>query len=153
MTIYGSTPGVSHGPITYLNFLDWQRDAQTFSSMAMYRNQDYNFTGTGRAERLSAYMVAAGFFDTLGINPVLVRTFRADHDQAGAAPVVILSGGFWTRRFGSSPGIVGESLTLNGTSYTVVGVIPSDFRFYGQFRDVFTPIGQWNDPSFRDRRI
>ena len=57
------------------------------------------------------------------------------------------------RRFGASPGIIGKSLTLNGTSYTVVGVIPSDLRFYGQFRDIFTPIGQWNDPSFRDRRI
>jgi hypothetical protein len=123
VAIYGSTPGVSHGPITYLNFLDWQRDAQTFSSMVMYRNQDYNFTGTGEGERLSGYMVAPGFFDTLGIKPVLGRTFRADDDQVGAAPVVILSGGFWTRRFGASPGIVGKSLTLNGTSYTVVGVI------------------------------
>ena len=71
----------------------------------------------------------------------------------GAAPVVILGGGFWRREFGSSPDVIGKSLTLNGAAYTVVGVIPSSFTFYGHDRDVYTPIGQWNDPSFRDRRI
>jgi putative ABC transport system permease protein len=151
--IYGKTPGVSHGPITYLNFLDWQRDTQTFSSMARYRNQDYNFAGIGEAERLSGYIISAGFFPTLGVRPVLGRTFGADDDRLGAAPVVILSGGFWKRQFGSSPDILGKALILNGASYTVVGVVPSGFRFYDQVRDVYTPIGQWNDPSFRDRRI
>jgi putative ABC transport system permease protein len=151
--IYGKTLGVYRGPITYLNFLDWQRDTRTFSSMAMYRNQDYNFIGKGEAERLSGYMISAGFFSTLGVQPVLGRTFRADDDRVGAAPVVILSGGFWERKFGSSPDIVGKSITLNGVSCTVVGVTPSTFTFYGQLRDVYTPIGQWNDPSFRDRRI
>ena len=75
---YGSTPGIRYGPITYLNFLDWQRDTQTFSLMAMYRNQDYNFIGTGEAERLSGYMISACFFATLGIKPVLGRTRSRD---------------------------------------------------------------------------
>ncbi|HEV2205588.1 MAG TPA: ABC transporter permease [Candidatus Acidoferrales bacterium] len=153
VAVYGKTPGVYRGPITYLNFLDWERDTRTLSSMAMYRNQDYNFTGSGEPERLSGFMVSAGFFSTLGVNPILGRTFRPDDDRVGAAPVVILSGGLWQRRFGSSPGIIGKSLTLNGVTYAVVGVIPSSFTFYGQLRDVYTPIGQWNDPSFRDRRI
>jgi len=121
--------------------------------MAMYRNQDYNFTGTSEAERLSGYMISADFFSTMGAAPVLGRNFSRDDDQVGAAPVVILGGGFWKRKFGSSPAIVGQSLTLNGTAYTVVGVVPSSFSFYGHDRDVYTPIGQWNDPSFRDRRI
>jgi predicted permease len=151
--IYGSTPGVNQGPITYLNFLDWQRDSRTFSSMAMYRNQDYNFIGTGEGERLSGYMISADFFSTLGVKPLLGRFFRSADDQAGAAPVVILGGGFWKSKFGSSPDIIGKAITLNGTSYTVVGVIPPSFTFYGQTRDVYTPIGQWTDPSFRDRRI
>jgi predicted permease len=153
VAIYGKTPGVYRGPITYLNFLDWQRDNRTFSSMTMYRNQDYNFTGHGQPERVSGFMVSAGFFSTLGVPPVLGRTFRPDDDRVGTAPVVILGGGFWERRFGSSPDIVGKILTLNGTSYTVIGVIPARFTFYGQSREVYTPIGQWNDPSFRDRRI
>jgi predicted permease len=153
VAVYGSAPGFSQGPVAYLNFLDWQHDARTFSSMATYRNQDYNFTGRNEAERLSGYMTSAGFFSTLGVQPILGRTFRSDDDQVGAAPVVVLGGGLWQRKFGSSPDIVGKSLTLNGTSYLVVGVIPSSFTFYGHDRDVYTPIGQWNDPSFRDRRI
>ena len=153
VAIYENTPSFNHAPIAYPNFLDWQRDTQTFSSMAIYRNEDYNFTGTGQGERLSGCMISAGFFSTLGVKPILGRAFRADDDEVGAAPVVILGGGFWKRRFGSSPGILGKPVVLNGASYTVVGVIPASFAFYGEDRDVYTPIGQWNDPSFRDRRI
>jgi len=153
VAIYGKTPGIEHAPINYPNFLDWQRDTQTFSSMAMYRNQDYTFVGTGEGERLRGYMISADFFSTLGVTPVLGRTFRPEDDQAGAAPVVILGGGFWKRKFGASLEIAGKTMTLNGTSYTIVGVIPAEFTFYGQDRDVYTPIGQWTDPSFRDRRV
>jgi len=62
VALYGKTPGLDQGPIAYLNFLDWQRDTHTFSSMAIYRNQDYNFIGRGEAERLSGYMISAAFF-------------------------------------------------------------------------------------------
>src|ERR1700756_5822050 len=62
VALYGKTAGFDQAPISYLNFLDWQRDTQTFSSMAIYRNQDYNFTGMTEAERLTGYMVSADFF-------------------------------------------------------------------------------------------
>src|SRR5271163_3825632 len=153
VAIYGESTGFANAPINYMNFLDWQRDTQSFSSMAMYRNQDYNFIGTGEAERLTGYMISADFFSTLGQRPILGRSFRPDDDQVGAAPVVILGGGFWKRRFGSSLEIIGKQITLSGTSYTIVGVIPASFTFYGHDRDVYTPIGQWNDTSFRDRRV
>ncbi len=153
VALYGKAPGFDHAPIAYPNFLDWQRDNRSFSSIALYHNEDYNFTGTGEAERVSGYMISADFFRTLGVRPTLGREFRVDDDQVGAAPVVILGGGFWMRRFGASPDIVGKSIDLNGTTYTIVGVIPSTFTFYGHDRDVYAPIGQWNDPSFRDRRI
>jgi len=153
IALYGKTTGFDHAPIAYLNFLDWQRETHTFSSMAMYRNQDYNFIGAGEAERLSGYMISADFFSTLGVRPIFGRAFRADDDHPGAAPVVILGGGFWVLKFGSSLEIIGKPIILNGTSYTIVGVIPAGFTFYGHARDVYTPIGQWNDPSFRDRRI
>ncbi|HTS31266.1 MAG TPA: ABC transporter permease [Bryobacteraceae bacterium] len=151
--VYAKTPGFDRAPAVYLNFLDWQGSAQTFTSMAIYRNQDYNYIGVTQAQRLSGYMISAGFFSTLGVKPILGRAFLSADDQLGAAPVVILGGGFWSREFGSSPDAVGKSLVLNGVSYTVVGVIPASFTFYGRDRDVYTPIGQWNDPSFRDRRI
>jgi len=153
VALYGKYPGDDQAPIAYLNFLDWRRDNQSFSSIALYHNEDYSFTGMGETERVSGYMVSADFFETLGVKPVLGRHFRADDDQVGAAPVVILGGGFWKRRFGASPDMVGKSINLNGTSHTIVGVIPASFSFYGHDRDVYTPIGQWNDPSFHDRRI
>jgi predicted permease len=153
VALYGKSAGFDQAPISYLNFLDWQRDTQTFSSMAIYRNQDYNFTGMGEAERLSGYMASADFFSTLGTVPILGRSFRPDDDRPGAASVVILGGGFWKRKFGSSFEIIGKSIALNGTSYTIVGVIPAGFTFYGHDRDVYTPIGQWTDANFRDRRV
>ncbi len=153
VAIYGKTPGFEHAPINYMNFLDWQRSTKTFSSMAMYRNQDYNFIGKAQAERLTGYMISADFFSTLGTAPVLGRDFRADDDQVGAAPVVMLGGGFWKQEFGSSLEIIGKPILLNGTSYTIVGVVPAGFSFYGRDRDVYTPIAQWNDPLFRDRRV
>ena len=153
VAIYAKIAGLDSAPIEYPNFQDWQRDSHTFASMTAYRNEDYNFIGNGEGERLSGYMISADFFNTLGVVPVLGRTFRVDDDQIGAAPVVVLSGGFWKRKFGSSPDIVGKPIILNGTAYTIVGVMPDTFTFYGNMRDVYTPIGQWRDPSFRDRRI
>src|SRR6516162_1326290 len=150
---YDKIGGLESAPIEYPNFQDWQRDSKTFASMAAYRNEDYNFIGNGEGERLSGYMISAGFFHTLGVAPVLGRTFRVDDDQIGAAPVVILSGGFWKRKFGSSLDIIGKPIILNGTAYTIVGVVADSFLFYGNLRDVYTPIGQWRDPSFRDRRV
>lgn len=153
VVIHSRIGGLDSAPIEYPNFLDWQRDNRSFASVAAYRNEDYNFIGSGEGERLSGYMISASFFDTLAIAPVVGRTFRVDDDQIGAGPVVVLSGGFWKRKFSSSPDIIGKAITLNGTAYTIVGVIPDTFTFYGNMRDVYTPIGQWNDPSFRDRRI
>ena len=153
VAVYGTIPGFQRGPMTYLNFLDWQRNNKSFSSIAIYRNQDYNFTGMSEPERLSGYMISADFFAALGINPIVGRAFNRDDDRIGAAPVVILGGGFWKRKFASSPEIVGKALTLNGISYTVAGIVPASFSFYGHDRDVYVPIGQWNDPSFRDRGI
>jgi predicted permease len=153
VAVYGKAPGFARAPISYLNFLDWQRDTQTFSSMALYRNEPYNLTGAGETELVGGSMISADFFPTLGVAPILGRNFRTDEDRAGAAPVVMLGGGLWKRKFGSSPDVIGKSIILNGASYTIVGVVPPSFNFYGSERDLYTPAGQWTDPSFLDRRI
>src|ERR1700735_3945714 len=119
VAVYAKAPGFDQAPVVYLNFLDWQHDTQTFSSMAIYRNQNYNVTGSAEAERLAGYMISAGFFPTLGVQPILGRTFRSEDDRVGAAPVVVLGGGLWKRKFGSSPDVIGKALTLNGTSHTI----------------------------------
>jgi hypothetical protein len=83
----------------------------------------------GDAERVKAEMVSANFFSVLGVNPVAGRLLRAEEDRVGAQPVALIGGGFWKRKFGSASDALGKTLTLNGVGYTVVGVIPADFRY------------------------
>ncbi len=152
VALYESKPG-QEAPISYPNFLDWQRMAQSFSSMAIYRHEDYNLMGSSQAERVNGLMVSAAFFSTLGVHPYLGRDFVPDDDHIGAGPVVLLSDAFWHRHFGGSPSVIGGSLDLGGVNYTIIGIVPAGFRFYDVDRDVFTPIGQLNDASFLDRRV
>ena len=153
VALYEQNAGMPEAPISYLNFLDWQRDSKTFSSMAIYRHEDYNLTDTDRSLRINGLMISAGFLSTLAIHPALGRDFGVNDDRLGAAPVVLLSDGFWHRRYGGDPRVIGKSMQLNGAVYTIVGILPAKFRFYGVERDVFVPIGQWRDPSFLDRRV
>ena len=153
VALYEKNAGMAKAPMNYLNFLDWQRESKTFSSLALYRHEDYNLTGNGRAMRVNGLMISAGFLTTLGVHPALGRDFNASDDRLGAAPVALLSDGFWHRHFGADPGVVGKSLELNGTDYTIAGILPAGFNFYETDRDVFTPVGQWDDPSFLDRRV
>ena len=153
VALYEKNAGMSAAPISYLNFLDWQRDARTFSSMAIYRHEDYNLIGDSRAMRVNGLMVSAEFLTTLGIHPAAGRDFNTKDDRLGAAPVALLSNGFWHRQFGANADVVGKALKLNGTDCTIIGILPAGFDFYGADRDVLVPIGQWDDPSFRDRRV
>jgi predicted permease len=156
VALYSRTKDFSKSSISYPNFLDWVRDNRSFSALAAYRADDFNLTGLGVPERVPAEMVSASFFSVLGVKPVIGRTFLASEDQEGARPVVLISAGFWKRKFGSSPGVLGKVLTLNGTDYTIIGVIPANFHFTeNNFHrsDVYIPVGQWNDATFRDRKV
>jgi predicted permease len=142
--------------LSYPNFLDWVRDNRSFSALAAFRADDFNFTGMGEPERVPAEMVSASFFPLLGVKPVTGRTFLPEEDQVGAAPVVLISEGLWKRKFGSSTEALGTALALNGTVYSIAGVIPASFHYNGRNfhpSDVYVPIGQWNDPAFRDRKV
>ena len=113
--------------------------------------------GRGEPEQLHGKMVTGNFFSLLGVRPILGRTFRAEEDQLGAAPVAILGEGLWKRRFGSIPDILGKSIAVNGKDYTIIGVVPSSFHLLRYqdsfFDDIFVPVGQWNNPLLRDRRF
>jgi putative ABC transport system permease protein len=156
VAMYSKTAQFSHSSISYPNFLDWEREQRSFSAMAAFRQEDYNLTGMGEPERLKAEMISADFFSVLGVKPVAGRLFLPEEDRVGAPPVALISGGLWKRKFGSSPDAIEKTLTLNGESYAVVGVIPADFRYQsGNFHnsDVYVPIGQWNDTTFRNRGV
>src|SRR5215468_4238480 len=126
---------------SYPNFVDWRAQNKVFASMAAVRmDESFNLTGAGEPERLLGRLVSAEFLSTLGVKPLVGRDFLAEEDSPGATPAVILSYGFWQRRFGTNPNVLGRQLTLNNQRYTVVGITPSDFQF-GAEADVTVPIG------------
>ncbi len=115
--------------VSYANFQDWQKRTTTFETIACYRYEDLNLTGTDRPERLNAMQVSADLLPMLGTRPSLGRLFDPNDDHGQAEPTTILSHGLWQRRFGGDPEIVGQSLLLDGEPHTVVGVLPPEFCF------------------------
>jgi len=149
-----SKPNFATGSISYPNFLDWQKDNRTFASMAIVRgNRSFTLTGLGEAEQVDAVFMSTGFFEQLGVNPVLGRAFAPGEDRIGAAPTVMITGGFWKRKLGSAQDILGKSLTLDGRGYTIIGIIPASFDLLGSLRtpEMYVPIGQWSNPLLMNR--
>ena len=156
VALYTSRMEFDRSSISYPNFIDWGRGNRTFSQIAAYRSDDFNLTGQGEPERLDTEMVSATFFPLLGVRPVLGRLFTEQEDHSGGAPVALISEGLWKRKFGGSPDVLGKPAELNGTVYTIVGVIPGNFHFrnnnFYEDKDLYVPIGQWKEPVFQDRR-
>src|SRR5438874_10505927 len=124
------------------NFLDWQKQAQSFTGMAAFAEKSFNLTGVGEPERLEGRRVSANLFDLLGVKPIIGRNFVPEEDKPGTK-VALLNESLWKRRFGSDPGVIGRPLALNGESYTVIGVLPNSVRLpsYGNWRDqVWVPL-------------
>lgn len=156
VAVYSRTSTFTRSSISYPNFLDWVRSNHSFAELGAYRSDNYTLTGRGEPQRLRAEMVTGNFFQILGVTPVAGRLFTAADDHPGAAPVAVISYGLWKAQFGASPKIIGQAITLSGTPYTVLGVIPADFYFRGSnFRlsDVYVPLGQWTDATFLNRRV
>jgi len=154
VTLHESKPNFETGAIPYLNFVDWQNENHTFSSMAISRGYAFSLTGMGEAERLQGDWVSASFFQTLGVKPILGRDFTPEDDQFGAGPVVLISEGLWNRKFGAAPDALGRNITLDGKGYIIVGVMPASLSLRVssfQFGDVYAPIRQWNNPALRNR--
>ena len=117
-------PGIRTFSLSPANFYDWQRDAQSFEGMAMYRFRQFALTGPGNARSIVAGAVGAGFFDIVRARPALGRVFRPDEDTPAGRHVVILSDGFWKSELGGAPDVIGRTLKLDGEAYTIVGVMP-----------------------------
>ena len=159
VSLFEKIPNFENGSISYPNFVDWRRMNRTFSNMAAYRSTGFNLTGAGEPARIHGEMISAGFFEILGVTPLMGRTFTADEDRLGANPTVMITEGFWKRKFGADPNIIGKTLILNDVSRTVIGVIPSSFHLRIQnFQrgelpiDVYTPVGEYNEPQFYNQR-
>ncbi len=159
VTVDSTSAKFGEGSISYPDYLDWARDNHTFSSLAAYRAfKSFNLIGQDKPERLAGVEVTSNFFPTLGVNPILGRNFTPSEDELNGRPAAILSAGLWKSKFASSPEVLGKTLDLDGTDYTIVGVLPANFYFCCRsinFRpgDVYVPLGADKNPFMQDRKI
>ena len=123
---------------SYPDYQDYQQN-NVLEGLAAYTFGGAILTGDGEAESVPAVRANVNFFSVLGVDPILGRTFQAGEDQQGGPKVTILTYGLWQRRFGGDPGIVGRALTINGESYTVIGVLPQSFQFALRNNDLWLP--------------
>jgi putative ABC transport system permease protein len=122
------------------NYRDVCKDAQTLQACGAFRNFTINLSGGTEPERVAAKMISANVLPMLGVAPGLGRTFTPDEDKPGGEPVAMISSYLWQARFGAQPDVLGQRLLLDGKPYSIVGVLPANFRLF-QKAEVYLPIG------------
>ncbi len=124
--------GYEQNPPAAANFRDWRERNRVFEQMAAFDGfRKFDLSGNKRPDRVDGAAVSPGLFELLGVTPVLGRTFSLQEDQLGRERVALLSFGLWQRRFNGDRSIVGQTITVDGKSVTVIGVMPAGFRFPG----------------------
>ncbi len=146
--------GFAYAPSSYPDYLDLKREATAFSELAAVSTTLATFDDGERTELLFGEEASVNFFDFLGLSPVLGRGFAAQEATPGAHPVVVLGDGFWHRRFGADPGVIGHVVKLNGLDFTVVGVAPAEYRasLSGLAADFWVPAAM-HDAMFEKPRL
>ncbi|HEY5883982.1 MAG TPA: ABC transporter permease [Pyrinomonadaceae bacterium] len=144
------TDGPSY-PLTYTRFRFYEQNNRTLDSFAAYDVVGSSLSvSTGDTPHLiQSSRVSANFFRVLGINPLLGRTFVSEDEQPNDAPLVVISHGTWSRLFGNDPDVVGRSVRMSGENYTIIGVMPADFKF-GNDSEAWIPLRKsedWSDRS------
>ena len=131
VVLMNSSPQGSGPAASPTKYNVWHRQTKVLEDIAAYDTggPGLNLGGSGRPEQVKGIHVSREFFPLFGATTMLGRTFTPEEDRPGGAPVVVLSGGLWQRRFGSDPNIVGKVLTLGGESYTIIGVLDHRFTF------------------------
>ena len=145
--VWGTNPGGfgwrGKTGFSALSFLDYQQQNQSFERMATFNGVGFTLTEADNPEPIRGGMVTAEFFDVLAVQPILGRAFLPDDAQIGRDHVAILNYSLWQRRFGSDPNIIGQTIRLDATPYTVIGVLPQGFDFsipeYFGSRDLWVP--------------
>ncbi len=120
-------------PTSLPNFLDLRTNSKSFEDLGAFADSNFNLTGGDQPERVIGVPVTASLLSLVGIKPARGRLFLSGEDEPQASRVLILSHHLWQRSFGGNSNIVGQTVALNGDSYTVVGIMPSDFKFPPSF--------------------
>jgi len=122
------------------HFLDWREQGRSLEAIAAHDARELALTDAGEPERIACGEATANLFPLLGVGPFAKgRNFTAAEDQPGGGHVAILSHALWQRRYGGDPDIVGEKITLDETSHTVIGVLPADFRYFRPY-ELWVPL-------------
>ncbi len=129
--MWGTNEANPRNSVSAINYWDYRDEADAFESLAaaLIFSPRVILTGDDEPERILSTQISYNLFPTLGVSPQVGRSFLLEEEQTGAADVVIVSDGFWRRRYGGDPGIVGQPITLNGAPFEVVGVLPPGFDF------------------------
>ncbi len=129
--VWGSFPdrGLEQAGLSWPRYRAFAEQQQCFTEFSCHSFTAFILTGRGEPEQFFAARTTGRFFETLGVQPLLGRTFNAAESQPGGPHVVVLSHGFWQNKLGARPEALGESLTLNGTPHTIIGVLPPSFGF------------------------
>ena len=135
------SPMLDEMSISYPNFTDWRNQNQVFEKIGVYNRSSYNLTGAGEAERITTGQVSADLFSVLRVNPAHGRVFTNDEDKPGGNPVVVLSIRCGSGVLADNASILNQPLTLNGKSYTVIGVMPQGYAFPSRV-EMWVPVGQ-----------
>src|SRR5579863_1070915 len=146
------TPKDSNCCVSYPDFLDYRSQAKSFQGMAIAHGVSKTLNdGSGLSERLDANESSANTFEVVGRKPILGRDFTPSDEQPGAPPVAILSYGFWERRYGKNPAVIGQTVRMNGAPTTLIGVMPQGFSF-PQKVDVWVPLVRTERVMNRENR-
>jgi putative ABC transport system permease protein len=120
-TVWGYHASIGRETASLPDFLDWRRQARSFSGMAAWANTQFTVTGAGEPEVVRGALVTANYFGVLGSSIPVGRGFRDEEERGGATRVAVLGQGFWQREFGGRADVVGRRLILGGVPYTIVG--------------------------------
>ncbi|HKV28642.1 MAG TPA: ABC transporter permease [Candidatus Acidoferrales bacterium] len=147
-----TNPKVGIVSVSYPNFRDWREQGHDFSQMAAVHQLGFNISGVSQPENISGEAVSPYFLSMLGVHPYIGRDFDSSEEKPGTAPVVLLSYQLWQSHLGGDRNAIGRAIALNGRSFTVVGVLPPNFRSIDH-TDVIEPIGVWatNNSAVTDR--
>lgn len=143
---YGDNWGFS-----YLDFLDIDHETRSMAATAAWRYDGGTIGERGDAEYVDGRQISSDLFSVLGVTLAQGRPFQTDEDRSGGTPAIIISYGLWQRRYGGKAAAIGTSLVFGGKSYTVVGVVPAGFQLSGEQPDIYTPLGQSNEPRMQNR--
>ncbi|HEX8087320.1 MAG TPA: ABC transporter permease, partial [Blastocatellia bacterium] len=143
---------IKQAPTSLPDFFDWSDQNSAFEQIAAYSRWSTIITSGDEPERLPTGFVSGNFFSTLDVKPIVGRAFSDGDDLAGAEPVAVVSSGLWKRRFGSDAALVGQTVTLSGKAYAVIGITPDLFKDLSGQVDVWLPITRDTDGEPRDSR-